>query len=315
MIQENPARTGLETTVDVGICTYRRPELADTLRSLFRMTVPDNVRVRLIVADNDAEPSAQALVDQLRATSPFEITYVHCPKSNISIARNACLSECHAEFLAFIDDDETAPEGWLNALLETARTTNADAVLGPVTATYSDRAPDWMRKGDFHSTMPVWVDGQIITGYTCNTLLRMRAPSLMGRRFALALGQSGGEDTHFFSHMHEAGGKIAFAQEAMLYEPVPEKRASFMWLAKRRFRSGQTHGRVLAEKKPGLRRIAQIGIAGAKIVYCATYALATIAAPVRRNRSLLRAALHMGSMSGASGVREIRQYGAVEATR
>jgi succinoglycan biosynthesis protein ExoM len=315
MIEENVANTVTETTVDIGICTYRRPELAETLNSLFRMTIPTDVRVRLIVADNDAEPSAKPIVEQLKATSPFEITYVHCPKSNISIARNACLSECRAEFLAFIDDDETAPEGWLAALLDTARTTGAEAVLGPVTATYATSAPDWMRKGDFHSTFPVWVGNEIITGYTCNTLLRVNAPALLGRRFALALGQSGGEDTHFFSHMHEAGGKIAFAEDAMLYEPVPEKRASFMWLAKRRFRSGQTHGRVLADKKPGLRRIAQIGIAGSKILYSVGYALATAAAPVRRNRSLLRASLHMGSMSGAFGVREIRQYGAVEATR
>lgn len=47
-------------------------------------------------------------------------------------------------------------------------------------------------------------------------------------------------------------GGIVFAEDAVLSEPVPENRASFMWLAKRRFRSGQTHGRVLAEKSPVL---------------------------------------------------------------
>ncbi|GAK69690.1 glycosyltransferase [Agrobacterium rubi] len=300
--------------VDIGICTYRRPAVVATLLSLFELTVPKDVNVRLIVADNDAEPSAKASIDRLRETSPFEITYVHCPKSNISIARNACLSTTDADYLVFIDDDETAPREWLVELLKTADETGAEAVLGPVTAVYKPTVPDWMRKGDFHSTLPVWVNGKIITGYTCNTLLRMKAPSVAGRRFALSLGQSGGEDTHFFSHMHAEGGRIAFAEKALLSEPVPDTRASFMWLAKRRFRSGQTHGRLLAEKKPGIRRVVQVVIAAAKIIACAGMAALSAFDPVRRNKQLLRVALHMGSLSGAFGVREIRQYGAVEAT-
>lgn len=299
--------------VDIGICTYRRPMVVDTLLSLFRLDVPQRVSVRLIVADNDAEPSARALIDSLRERSPFPIRYVHCPKSNISIARNACLSECEADFLAFIDDDETAPANWLTELLKTAQETHADAVLGPVTALYANDAPGWMKKGDFHSTRPVWVGGEIITGYTCNTLLRMASPAVNGRRFALSLGQSGGEDTHFFTNMHLDGGRIAYSENALLTEPVPQSRASLMWLAKRRFRSGQTHGRLQAEQKTGLRRLPLIVSTAAKITYCAAATLVTAFDPVRRSRSALRTALHTGSLSGIFGVREIRQYGAVEA--
>ena len=114
--------------------------------------------------------------------------------------------------------------------------------------------------------------------------------------------------------MHADGGRIAFAEKAILSEPVPDSRASFMWLAKRRFRSGQTHGRLLAERKPGKRRIGQIVTAASKVGFCAASALLSAFSPVRRNRQLLRMALHMGSVSGAFGVREIRQYGTVEAT-
>ncbi|MEJ8307530.1 glycosyltransferase [Agrobacterium larrymoorei] len=299
--------------VDIGICTYRRPMVVDTLLSLFRLAVPKGVSVRLIVADNDAEPSARELIDALRERAPFPIHYVHCPKSNISIARNACLSECEADYLAFIDDDETAPSNWLSELLKTAEETQADAVLGPVTALYGNDVPSWMRNGDFHSTRPVWVNGEIITGYTCNTLLRMVSPAIKGRRFALSLGQSGGEDTHFFTTMYLDGGRIAYAENALLTEPVPESRASFMWLAKRRFRSGQTHGRLQAEQKTGLRRLPLIMSTAAKVTYSAAATLLTVFDPVRRSRSALRASLHAGSLSGIFGLREIRQYGAVEA--
>ena len=299
--------------VDIAVCTFRRPELQDTLRSLFSLQTPADCEIEVIVADNDATPSARDLVESLRAASPFALRYVHCPKSNISIARNACLTACTADYLAFIDDDETAEPGWLAALVARARETKADVVLGPVEAVYDAGAPGWMRQGDFHSTRPVWVDGDILTGYTCNALLDMRSPHLEARRFALSLGQSGGEDTHFFTQLTQGGGRIDFAAEALVKEPVPEKRARFGWLAKRRFRSGQTHGRLVAANTAGLSRIKATVLAAAKLGYCFAVSAATVMMPVTRNRYALRGVLHAGVVSGTLGMREIRQYGLAEA--
>ena len=306
--------THAPVSVDIAVCTFRRPALRDTLRSLFELTMPPGLNIRLIVGDNEAEPNAHALVDAMRAEAPFEIEYVHCPQSNISIARNACLAACKADYLAFIDDDEVATPAWLQELYQTIRATGADAVLGPVEAVYEDTAPGWMRSGDLHSTRPVWVWGVIKTGYTCNVILDMRSPHVAGRRFSLALGQSGGEDTQFFSAMTDDGGSIAFAPKALLREPVPAARTSFTWLCKRRFRSGQTHGRILAGKNGRGARVPQAGLALGKSAYCAVAALATAAMPVRRTKFILRAALHAGAVTGLLGVREIRQYGLVEAS-
>ncbi|MCA1490460.1 glycosyltransferase family 2 protein [Ensifer sp. NBAIM29] len=299
--------------VDIGICTFRRPELTETLRSLAAMKQPADALVHIILADNDVTPSARGLVEALRPELPFEVTYLHCPASNISLARNACLDNSTADFLAFIDDDETASQEWLAQLLETARSTGADAVLGPVRAHYGRSAPSWMRRGDFHSTLPVWAGGDIRTGYTCNVLLKLKAPSLDGRRFKLALGRSGGEDTDFFTGMHRSGGRIAFAPEAWVHEPVPEARATLSWLAKRRFRSGQTHGRLLAESAHGLGQLRDLALAAAKFSYCALAAAVTFPAPVQRYRYALRALLHAGVVSGLLGHEAIEQYGVREA--
>jgi succinoglycan biosynthesis protein ExoM len=299
--------------IDIGICTFRRPELAATLRSLAAMTVPARATLRVIIADNDATPSARALVEELRPEMPFDITYLHCPASNISIARNACLDNSTGDLLAFIDDDETASSDWLVRLLEEAQATGADAVLGPVRAHYAPSAPAWMSRGDFHSTSPVWVKGEIRTGYTCNVLLRPKAPSLHGRRFKLSLGRSGGEDTDFFTGMHEAGGTIAFAEDAWVYEPVPESRASLAWLAKRRFRSGQTHGRLLTENARGGQPL-NLALAASKAAFCTFAAVLCLPSPVRRNRYALRAVLHAGVISGLLGHKALEQYGAAEVT-
>ncbi|MBB2971353.1 glycosyltransferase family 2 protein [Mesorhizobium sp. RMAD-H1] len=303
-----------ELRIDIGVCTYRRPELETTLHSLGRLEMPEDCRVRVIVADNDVEPSAEKLVARIASTLPFELSYVHCPASNISIARNACLDASDGDFIAFIDDDETASEDWLAHLLATAEDTGADAVLGPVQASYGADAPRWMRKGDFHSTYPVWVKGEIRTGYTCNVLLRRASSLVAGRRFSLALGRSGGEDTQYFSELHEAGGRIAYAPEAWVHEPVPAERARFSWLSRRRFRVGQTHGRLTARKAAGAGLAKQIALATAKAAYSFTAALLTVFSATHRNRSILRGIMHVGVVSGLMGIREIEQYGGTAMT-
>lgn len=298
--------------IDIAVCTFRREAVSETLASLARLTVPQGVQLRVIVADNDVEPSARTRVAE--AQLPMEVAYVHCPAGNISIARNACLDHADADFIAFVDDDETVEPQWLVRLLAEAEKSGADVVLGPVRAIYAADAPRWMRRGDFHSTLPVWVGGEIRTGYTCNVLMRLAAPSIAGRRFDLALGRSGGEDTTFFDGVHAAGGRIAFAGEAWVQEPVPASRARFSWLARRRLRMGQTHGRLLAERHEGFARLAAAALAAAKCATCLAGAAALVLLPARRNRFVLRGLLHAGAVGGLFGARAIEPYGTVEAT-
>ena len=296
-------------SIDIGVCTFRRPELAATLRSLDAMEMPAGFDVRIIVADNDDTPTASDLVTALSQELTLPIHYQHAPARNISVARNACLDASIADFVAFIDDDETATPSWLAELVAMAEASGAAAVLGPVRARYRPDAPDWMRRGDFHSTLPVWVRGEIQTGYTCNVLLRMGSDSLRGRRFSLARGQTGGEDTEFFDQMHKAGGRIFFSPEAWVDEVVPRSRAAFDWLGRRRFRVGQTHGHLLGRNARGIGLVKQVGLASAKAIYCFASAVPVVISPVRRNRSVLRGIMHVGVVSGLVGIREIRLYG------
>lgn len=289
-------------SVDICICTFRRPFLAETLRSVAALAIED-VAVRVIIADNDASASARGLVTDLAQDFRWPITYLHAPAANICIARNACLDAASADYVAFIDDDETVSHQWLAELLDTARLTKADAVLGPVRAVYDAEAPEWMVEGDFHSTLPVTVKGAIHTGYTCNVLIRRAAP-FAALRFDLALGQSGGEDTDYFYRLTALGGTIAQAPDALVYEPVPGDRAAMDWLIRRRLRMGQTHGMLV----PGARLPAAC-TAMAKSAYCLAMSVMTAFSPIARRKNLLRAVLHLGVVGGIMGVRQAAHYG------
>ena len=289
-------------SVDICICTFRRPFLAETLRSVAALAVED-VALRIIIADNDTTPSARGLVAKAQQGLAWPITYLHAPAANICIARNACLEAADADFVAFIDDDETVSPQWLSQLLAVARASGADAVLGPVRAVYDLATPGWMVRGDFHSTAPVVSNGVIRTGYTCNVLIRRTGPSAE-LRFNLALGKSGGEDTDYFHRLTALGGTIVQAPEAVVYEPVPPDRADMSWLIRRRLRMGQTHGMLLGGARPKA-----IAIAMAKAVSCMAMAGLTAFSPIKRRKNLLRAVLHMGVVGGIVGVRQAAHYG------
>lgn len=289
-------------SVDICICTFRRPFLAETLRSVAALAVQD-VALRIIIADNDTTPSARELVAAAQHKMPWPITYLHAPAANICIARNACLEAADADFVAFIDDDETVSPQWLSQLLAMAHASGADAVLGPVQAVYDPATPGWMVRGDFHSTAPVVRNGAIRTGYTCNVLIR-RAGPFAALRFDLALGRSGGEDTDYFHRLTALGGTIAQAPGALVYEPVPPDRAAMGWLIRRKLRMGQTHGMLLGGTRPKA-----IAIATAKAVSCMAMAGLTAFSPIQRRKNLLRAVLHMGVVGGIVGVRQAAHYG------
>jgi len=302
-------------SISICICTFRRPHIVNTLLSVLQLNIEPQWDIGVIVADNDDTDSArQSVLDIANKTNSNQISinYIHAPARNISIARNACLDSATTPLIAFIDDDELVTNNWLNAILEKLGSSNADAVLGPVKAIYSPACKEWLRKGNFHSTYPMCVDNEIITGYSCNVLIKRELPALKEIRFREDLGKSGGEDTVYFSDFHKAGGTIVFTPDAIVTEMVTKEREKFSWLLKRRFRSGQTHGLLLMENNDATcikNRIINIMKAIAKLSFCLVMSLASFSSPVRMRFWLLRGTLHVGVIARLMGKREIIQYG------
>lgn len=296
----------------IGICTFRRPELAATLASLAALT-PCGLPVAVAIADNDAQPSARDLVERIAADHPLEVSYLHAPQANISIARNALLDHARttgARLLVYLDDDETVEPNWLMHLTAALRNADAGAVLGPVRAHYRPNAPDWMDLARAHDTLPVYgANGVINSGYTCNVLVDLADPAAQQLRFDPVRGRSGGEDSAFFASFLAAGGKIVFAPLAVVHEIVPSGRACLVWLLQRRYRMGQTHASLIAQGCSRAGRIQAAGVAVVKALVCAGLAAIGAARPAWRNRQLMRAALHVGAAAYLGGARQIEIYG------
>ena len=295
--------------ITIAICTYKRAEIKDTLESISKQKLTDDLSFRVIIADNDIEQTVRKDIEKIAIDLGMNLTYVHAPSQNISIARNACLSNCKTKWLVFLDDDEIACDIWLSELYKTAIKENADVILGPVKSVYLQGTSDWIIKCDFHSTMPVFVNGVIETGYTGNTLLNLASTQIKNRIFDLKLGRSGGEDTDFLSKAFKEGAKIVFSPRAIAYEDVPISRASLSWLSQRKFRVGQSYAGTLINEHDSL---IGIGInflkAFGKFAMCMMMSLIFIMSSSKKYLWFLRGCLHLGVISKLLGKKEIQQY-------
>jgi succinoglycan biosynthesis protein ExoM len=297
--------------VAIGICTFRRPSLERTLASLAGQQFGPTHRGCIIVADNDDEPTAQALVETAHAGPSLPLHYVHAPARNISIARNALLDQAcalGATVLAMIDDDEVASPDWARALMTEMMTSGADAVLGPVLASYRPEAPRWLHQARLHDVRPViQPDGRILTGYSGNVMLRLDSPALRHRRFDASFGRTGGEDDAFFRGLVRDGGRISYAAAAITHEDVPECRETLTYVLRRSFRAGQTHCLINRANSLAARGVVFAKAAAKLFVLAGSAGLAAFSPP-RRARALKRAALHAGVCSQLLGGKVLELY-------
>ena len=228
--------------VSIVVPTQRRPQpLERALRSAFAQTGVDANTIELIVADNDAVPSAQALVEHIAVDAPFYVRYVHEPRSGVSNARNAAMAVVRGDFVAFLDDDEEAPSGWLAALLETQAGFDADVVFGPVEARIPAHISDHRAYlGRFFSRRGPDTACVLDHAYGCgDSLVRTAALPDRERPFSLHSNQIGGEDDVLFTAMRAAGRRFAWAPSALVYEDPAPERLSLAYTLPRAFAFGQ----------------------------------------------------------------------------
>jgi succinoglycan biosynthesis protein ExoM len=259
----------------------------------------------IFVVDNDAEPTAKEIVDELRRSASLSVKYLHCPGQNISIARNAALRAVSTQWMAFMDDDEFASPQWLGELL--AVRDGAQAVFGPCEADYGEEISSWMRRADFHSTRVPTNQFPIITGYAGNSLIDMTFVRQNGLNFDIGLGRSGGEDTVFFHEMYQLGATLRYAPKAIAFEDVAPPRTTVKWVAKRRYRSGQSYGLML-RRFSKLRYLAAAFTSPFKILLCILVSVCTAPARAVASAWLMRGVFHVGVLCYALGFSVHQEY-------
>ncbi len=230
--------------ISVCIATYRRPErLSELLDDLAQQEL---LPQQIVVVDNDATGSAREVVQRHQAAGPpFRIDYDVQPERNIALTRNRSVELSDGEWLAFVDDDERAPQEWLRQLCEAALRYDADGVLGPVVPRVPTEAPAWIRRGRFYDFPRMASGGEVplIRMRFGNVLLRAAPVRAQPGPFDASYGLTTGEDADLLIRMVRAGARIIWCDEAIVLEPVETARLSLRWLLQRALSGGQEFAR------------------------------------------------------------------------
>ncbi len=285
--------------ISIIIPTQRRPEpLALAARSALAQVGVDRSEIELVVVDNDTVPSALPVVERLRAETDVPIVYVHEARPGVAHARNAGMAASSGALIAFLDDDEEAPNGWLAALLATQTRHDADVVFGPVRA----RVPETVRHraylARFFSRFGPEAEGPMPGYFGCgNSLVRRSSLPDPVAPFALERNHIGGEDDLLFGHMQAAGARFAWAPEAWVHEDPAPSRLTLKYTLLRAFAYGQGPTEHCASSVPpdrvGVVKWMTIGV-GQSVVYGAVAAVAWIVRAPDRAQRLDRAARGLG---------------------
>ena len=211
----------------VFICvpTCMRPKmLAACLGSIATTKEPPQNEVRLLVLDNDAEKSAETVF----SAQPFNFParYLVEPQRGISSVRNRALDEAEAEgadYLAFIDDDQTLNENWLCALLEGMKETGADTINGAVEDVYPNGAPWWIRPSKQTKGGGIEMG---LSRFATNFLL-MKAQVFKGLRFDMRFNLTGSGDYDYSMRAARRGFSFAETGKAYASSVVPAERLAF----------------------------------------------------------------------------------------
>ena len=286
--------------VTIMIPTQRRPDgLAVAARSVFGQVGVDPADLELVIVDNDQVPSAKPVVDALAKGAPFPVIYVNEKRPGVAYARNAGMARASGDLIAFLDDDEEAPAGWLAALLAARDRFDADVVFGPVKARAPDhvvRHRDYLER--FFSREGPAEACVLDRHYGCgDSLIRRAALPDPVAPFAVERNQIGGEDDMLFGHMGAAGARFAWEPAAWVWEdPVPS-RLSLAYTIPRAFAYGQGPTAHCAAAIPrddlGVARWMVIGL-GQAAVFGAVAALKWLVRARDRAEWLDRAARGLG---------------------
>lgn len=290
-------------SISVCIATYRRTERLEALLSdLSQQTLlPSEV----IVVDNDCAGSARSTVERHRKqVTAYPIRYDVQPARNIALTRNRTVELSTSDWLAFIDDDERAPERWLSQLAEALRQYSADAVLGPVVPLVPEGAPAWIRRGRFYdfSRLKTGAEVPLNNMRFGNVLLlgsRLRQEALP---FDPVYGLSTGEDADLLLRLVNKGAKVIWCDEAIVLEPIVSARLSLRWLLRRAYSGGQEYARkTIAGRYGPIGLSGRIGLVVRAIVQLViAMVLALCSLPAGRHLGaawLVKASANVGKLS------------------
>lgn len=207
--------------------------LERTLRAFQAVTVPEDWRVEMIVADNGSTDHTAEVV-KVASHPAIMIRHVYEPRPGKSRAQNLALAHARGEALLFTDDDVEPAQNWLENMARPLLERRCEAVAGRIYLAEDLRRP-WFTK--MHA---IWL-AEVRNPEAGRTELVGASMGIHRSVFGmigdfdveLGPGASGfGEETLVEMQMREAGFRICSVRDTfVIHHPDATRLLRSSWLA------------------------------------------------------------------------------------
>lgn len=236
-----------KTNISVVICTYRNPILLKgVLTSLIEQDF-DKDSYEILIIDNNSMDETPKVVREI-ACQHSNIHYFFEPKQGLSYARNYGVREANGDLIAFIDDDSIAHPHWLKELKACFIDEEVWAAGGKVVLRWLLEKPKWLGESLLDNL------SRTKLGDTCrflhwpehviggNCAFRKIVfdevgyfNERLGRKGKL---QVGNEETELQQRIYNAGKKIAYNPDSLVYHLVQPERVTKKYFLTRAYGTG-----------------------------------------------------------------------------
>lgn len=222
----------------------RMADLKDALQSLLAQDYSDQ---EIVVVDNCSNDETAEVVESL-ALEDSRVRYLYEPQLGVNTARNRGCREARGDLLAFLDDDEVAPHGWLSRLVSVLGETGAGAVGGPYEPMWREPPPKWLIRSpcmqETLSFMDFGPERAPVDWLLGGNALYTRAALADANYFGVTVGRvgakavTGGGDISVGARLRMQGYSLWYEPSAVVYHKVPPERMRLSYVLRRAFWSG-----------------------------------------------------------------------------
>jgi len=235
----------------VVVPTRNRADRLDAcLAALAHQTIPAE-QFEILVVDNGSTDGTAERIARWAERRPG-LRRVEEPEPGVSRARNAGIAAARGALLAFVDDDAVAEPRWLATLLGAYdRWPRVGAACGRARLRLERRPPAWF--GRFSETWYSAMDfgpaaRLLLDPAEVPWSLNLSARAALAREvggFSEQLGRVdgnllSGEEFPFITAIRDAGMRIAYEPDAIVWHAVPAERLRLRWLVRRAWTEGRT---------------------------------------------------------------------------
>lgn len=233
----------------VAVCTRNRQETIEAcLASVVAQDFPKE-RFEVVIIDDGSSDGTPDIARRFVSDAPPIVRYIRQPHGGLSAARNRAVTEGRGDLICFLDDDAEAVPGWLGAIQAGAEShPDVDCFAGRIRLRLESKAPRTCDRESLAAELdedspqhPVtWAKG-------ANMAMRKSAfrhvglfnPALVWR----------GDEVDWQRRLKEAGGKLRYLPDALVWHRRLERDLRWTRLLKTRF--GWGIGQVQYRREAG----------------------------------------------------------------